>query len=76
MAGPLREEIGVVDPLGSGENLLASHKHVVGVGVLHTTHLLSYGAPSPNKTIPEFVGLITWINEYQFWQKCKKGILL
>jgi hypothetical protein len=38
MAGPLREEISVVDPLGSGEDLLPSHKHVVGVGVLLTTH--------------------------------------
>jgi hypothetical protein len=38
MAGPLREEISVMDPLGSGEDLLPSHKHVVGVGVLLTTH--------------------------------------
>ena len=28
------EELRVVDPLGAGQDLLPSHEHVVGVGIL------------------------------------------
>ena len=35
VAGSLREKVRVVDPLGSREDLLPPHKHVVRVGVLN-----------------------------------------
>ena len=33
MLGALRQELGVVDPLGAGENLLPTHEHVVAASV-------------------------------------------
>ena len=33
MLGTLRQELGVVDPLGAGENLLPTHEHVVAASV-------------------------------------------
>ena len=32
--GTLAEEVGIVNPLSSGQNLLTPHEHVVRVGVL------------------------------------------